>query len=107
MATLNHVITTDINVHGQKPEAVQQSTYLGSTIINEGSKPDILSTAAKTTSALSRLNPVWKENISMKHQTRLQSAWVCSIFLHACEIWTLAVELERIQATKSYAIAKY
>ena len=35
--------------------------YLGSVITDEGSKPEILSTIAQTTAALTRLKPVWND----------------------------------------------
>ena len=52
-------INTEIKVNGQKPETVTSFKYLGSVITDEGSKPEILSTIAQTTAALTRLKPVW------------------------------------------------
>ena len=51
-------INTVIKVNGQKLETVTSFTYLGSVITDEGSKPEILSTLAQTTVALTRLKPV-------------------------------------------------
>ena len=63
---------------------------------DEGSKPEILSRIAQTTAALTRLKPVWiDKSTSLSSKIRL----VTSIFLHACESWTLRAELQRrIQA---------
>ena len=46
-------------MNGQKLETVTSFKYLGSVIIDEGSKSEILSRIAQTTAALTRLKPVW------------------------------------------------
>ena len=51
-------INTEIKVNGQKLETVTSFKYLGSVITDEGSKPEILSRIAQTTTALTRLRPV-------------------------------------------------
>ena len=51
-------INTEIKVNGQKLETVTSFKYMGSVITDEGSKPDILSRIAQTTSALTILKPV-------------------------------------------------
>ena len=51
-------INTEINVNGQKLETVTSLKYLGSVITDEGSKPEIHSSIAQTTAALTRLKPV-------------------------------------------------
>ena len=62
--------------------------------------PDILSRIAQTTAALTRLKPVWNDSsISLSSKIRLMRSLVTSIFLYACESWTLTAELQRrIQA---------
>ena len=97
-------INTEIKVNGQKLETVTSFKYLGSVITDEGSKLEILSRIAQTTAALTRLKPVWiDKNISLGSKVRLMRSLVTSIFLHACESWTLTIELQRImQATKYY-----
>ena len=70
--------------------------YLGSVITDEGFKPEILSRIAQTTAALTKLKPVWNDrNISLSSKIRLMHFLVTSIFLYACESWTLAAELQR------------
>ena len=49
-------INTEIEVKGQKLEAVTSFKYLGSVITDEGPKPEILSRIAQTTAAVTRLN---------------------------------------------------
>ena len=93
-------INTVIKVNGQKLETVTSFKYLRSVITDEGSKPEILSRIAQTTAALTRLKPVWLDkSISLSSTIRLMRYLVTSIFLYACESWTLTAELQRrIQA---------
>ena len=90
----------------QKLETVTSFKYLGSVITDEGSKPEILSRIAQTTAALTRLKPVWNDrSISLSSKIQMMGSLVTSIFLYACESWTLTAELQRrIQAmeTKCY-----
>ena len=51
-------INTAIKVYGQKLETVTSFKYLGLVIIDEGSKPEILSRTAQTTAELIRLKAV-------------------------------------------------
>ena len=59
-----------------------------------------LSRTAQITAALTRLKPVWNNGInSLSSKIRLMRSLVTSIFLYACESWTLTAELQRrIQA---------
>ena len=89
-------------MNGQKLETVTSFKYLGSVITDEGPKPEILSRIAQTTAALTRLKPVWYDRrISLSSKIRLMRPLVTSIFLYACDSWTLIAELQRrIQAMK-------
>ena len=91
---------TEIKVHRQKLETVTSFRYLGSVITDDGSKPEILPRIAQTTAALTRLKPVWNNrSFSLSSKIRLMHSLVTSIFLYACESWTLTAELQRrIQA---------
>ena len=93
-------INTEIKVNGQKLETVTSFKYLGSVISDEGSKPELLCRIAQATAALTRLKPVWiDKSISFSSKIRLMLSLVTSIFLYACESWTLTAELQRrIQA---------
>ena len=51
-------INTEIKVNRQKLETLTSFWYLGSVICDEDSKPEILSRAAQTTAASTRLKPV-------------------------------------------------
>ena len=72
-------INTEIKVNGQKFETVTSFKYLGSVIIDEGPKPEILSRTAQTTAALTKLKPVWiDKSISLQDMT---DALPCHIHL--------------------------
>ena len=90
----------EIKVKGQKLEAVNNFKYLGSIVTDEGSKPEILSRIAQTTAALAKLKPIWRDkNITLASKIRLLRTLAISVFLYACESWTLTAELQRrIQA---------
>ena len=89
-------MNTEIKVNGQKLETVTSFKNLGSVKADEGSKPEILSRIAPTTVASTRLKPVWNNrSISLSSKIRLMRSLVTSIFLNACESWTLTTELLR------------
>ena len=89
-------INTEIKVNGQKLQTVTSFKYLGSVITDEGSKPEILPRIAQTTAALTRLISVWiDKSISLNSKIQLMRSLVTSIFLYACDSWTLTAELER------------
>ena len=101
-------IDTEIKVNGQKLETVTSFKYLGSVITDEGSKLELLSRIAQATEALIRLKPVWiDKSISLGSKIRLMRSIVTSIFLYACESWTLTAELQRrIQAVEMVCYCK-
>ena len=88
-------MNTEIKVNGHKLETVTSFKYLDSVITDEGSKLEILSRIAQTTAALTRLKPFWNGSISLNSKIRLMPSLVTSIFLYACESWTLKAELQR------------
>ena len=69
---------------------------MGSVITNEGSNLEMLFRIAHTTTALTRLKTVWiDKSTSLNSKIRLMRSLVTSIFLYACESWTLTAELQR------------
>ena len=68
----------------------------------------IFSRIAQTTAALARLKPVWNyRSISLSSKVRLMRSLVTSIFLYACESWTLTAELQgRIQTMEMRCYCK-
>ncbi|KAI0238997.1 Tctex1 domain-containing protein 1 [Lamellibrachia satsuma] len=101
-------ISTEVKVNEQRLEAVTSFRYLGSIITDEGSKPEILARIAQTTAALIRLKPLWNDrNITVSSKIRLMRSLVMSIFLYACETWTLSADLQKkIQAMEMRCFRK-
>ena len=93
-------IQREIKVKGQKLGTVTSFKYLGAVVSDDGSKPEVLSRIAQATAALTKLKPIWRDNnISLGSKVKLMRSLVISIFLYACESWTLTAELEkRMQA---------
>ena len=70
--------------------------YIGATISEQGSKPEVVNRIAMATSALDKLQTLWRDNkIKMSSKIRLLRSLVSSIFLYACESWTLNNDLEK------------
>ena len=96
-------INAEIKVNRQKLETVTSFKCLSSVINDEGSKREILSRITQTTTPPTRLKPVWNDrSISLSSKIRLKRFLVSSIFLYACESWTLTTELQRKGATARY-----
>ena len=75
-------------------ETVLNFKYLGSIITHEGSKAEILLRVA--TATLTRLKLILKDkNITLQSKIKLMRSLAISIFLYACETWTLTVDLQR------------
>ena len=89
-------INTQIKIGEQNLETVDSFKYLGAIVSEEGSKPEIMSRIAQTTASLKRLKTIWRDrNLALSIKIRLMRSLVLSIFLYACESWTLTAELEK------------
>ena len=85
----------EIKIKGQRLVEVENFKYLGAIIFNKGSKPEILSRITQTTAALSRLKIIWRDkNNLLASKVKLMWMLILSIFLYACESWTLTAENE-------------
>ena len=99
-------IQREIKVKGQKLGTVTSFKYLGAVVSDDGSKPEVLSRTAQATAALTKLKPIWRDNnISLGSKVKLMRSLVISIFLYACESWTLTAELEK--RTKAFEMRCY
>ena len=98
MYPLDHLV----KIKGQRLEEVEnfKYIYLGAIISYEESNPEVLSSIAQTSAALSRLKIVYRDkNISLASKIKLMRTLILFTFLYACESWTLTAEIERrIQA---------
>ena len=56
-------INTELKVNGQKLQTITSFKYLGTVITDESSRPEILSRITQTTTALTRLKPVWNDRV--------------------------------------------
>ena len=89
-------IQREIKVKGQKLGTVTSFKYLGAVVSDDGSKPEVVSRIAQATAALTTLKPIWRDNnISLGSKVKLMRSLIISIFLYACESWTLTSELEK------------
>ena len=89
-------IQREIKVKWQKLGTVTSFEYLGAVVSDDGSKPEVLSRIAQATAVLTKLKPIWKDNnISLGSKVKLMRSLVISIFLYACESWTVTAELEK------------
>ena len=102
MTNSGNGIQREIKVKGQKLGTVTSFKYLGAVVSDNASKPEVLSRIVQATTALTKLKPTWRDNnISLGSKLKLMRSLVISIFLYACESWTLTAELEkRTQAFK-------
>ena len=65
-------------------------------VSDEGSKPVVLSRIAQTTAAVTELKVIWNDrNIAISSKIRLMRSLAMSIFLYACETWTITADTER------------
>ena len=75
---------------------------------DEGPKPEVLSRTDQTTAAVTKLKVIWNDkNIVIGSKIRLMRSRVMSIFLYACETWTLTTDIERIQAMEMRCFRKF
>ena len=99
-------IQREIKVKGQKFGTVTSFKYLGAVVLDDGSKPEVLSRIAQATAGLTKLKPIWRDkNISLGSKVKLVYSLVISIFLFACESWTLTAEIEK--RTQAFEIRCY
>ena len=83
----------EIKVKGKKLSTVTSFKYLGAVVSDDGPKPESLSVIAQAIAALTKLKPISSDNtISLGSKVKLMRSLVISIFLYACESWTLTAE---------------
>ena len=87
-------------IQSERDRGKRAFKYHGAVVSDDGSKPEVLSEIAQATAAYTKLKPIWSDNkISLGSNVKLMCSFVISIFLKACESWTLTAEVEkRMQA---------
>ena len=89
-------IQRESKVKRQRLSTVTSFKYLGAVVSDGGSKPKIPSRIAQATAALTKLEPIWRDNnISRGSKVKLMRSLFISIFLYAFKSWTLTVELDK------------
>ena len=94
-------MTTALHIAGNTLDEVQSFKYLGAIISEEGSKPEVLARIAQANISFVKPEEDLERdrNITLRSKIRLLRSLVISIFLYACESWTLTADLQRrIQA---------
>ena len=77
-------IQRKIEVKGQKLGTMTSFKYLVAIVLNEGLNPEVLSSIAQATTALTKLKPIWRDNnISLGSKIKLMRSLVISVFLYA------------------------
>ena len=77
-------ISNDITIDNKKLESAHSFKYLGATVSDEGSKPEVLSRIAQITAAVTKLQVIWNnKNIAISSKVRLMCSLAMCIFLHA------------------------
>ena len=87
-------IQREIKVKGQKLGTETSFKYLGAVVSDDGSIPEVLSRIEQATAALTKLKLIWRDN-NISLGSKVKHSLVISIFLYACETWTLTSELEK------------
>ena len=87
---------------------VARNTWPDNRKCDEGSKPEVLSRIAHTTAAVTKLKVIWNDkNFAISSKIRLMRSLAMSIFLYACETWTITADIERrIQALEMRCFRK-
>ena len=101
-------ISTDITIDNKKLKTVHSFKYLGAIVSDEGSKPEVLSSIAQTTAAVTKLKVIWNDkNIAFSSTIKLMGSLSMSIFMYACETWSITADIEkRIQALEMRCFRK-
>ena len=89
--------TSKIKINNKPLKIVDTFKYLGAIIDNKGSKTEIKARTGQVVAALSKLNIIWNDkSLQLKLKMKLMLSLVSSIFLYACETWTITKELQEI-----------
>ena len=100
--------TSEIKINNDILNIVEKFKYLGAIIDDKGYKSEIIARTGQTITALSKLNVIWYDkSLHLNLNIRLMQSIVNSIFLYACETWTLIKELQgRIRALEMICLRR-
>ena len=77
-------IQREIKVKGQKPGTVTSFKYLGAVVSDDGSIPEVLPRIAQATAALTKMKPIWRDNISLGSKVKLMCSLAPLSFPYFC-----------------------
>ena len=108
MANSENTEHANISMNGEQLEDVEKFKYLGAILSKDGScTAEVRARIGNATSAMTKLNRIWKSNIRLSTKLKLYKALVVSIVLYGCETWTLTAALEKkIQAFETKCMRK-
>ena len=96
--------TCNPRIQNEQIEIINHFKYLGYIIDEQGSKKEILARAAQATQVCSNQKVICNDkHIRLGYKFRLMNSLVTSIFIYACETWTLAAEIEKHLRSKTFA----
>ena len=73
-------ISTDITIDIKKLETVRSFKYLGATVSDEGSEPEVLSRTAQTTAAVIKQKVIWNDkSIAISSKIRMMRSLAMSM----------------------------
>ena len=79
-------ISTNYTTDNKKLETIHSLNFLGATVSDEGSKPEVFSMIAQTTAAVTKLKVIcYDKNATIGSKIRLMRFQVISMCLYACE----------------------
>ena len=108
MANNTNGTSSDIIIDNKKLETAHSFKCPGAIVSDKGSKPEVLSRIAQTTAAVTKLKVICNDkNITINSKIRLMRSLAMSIFVYACETWTITADIERtIQALEMRCFRK-
>ena len=92
----NFRFAVDMTIDNKKLETVRSFKYLRAIVSDKASKPEVFSRIAQTIAAVTKLKVIWNDkNSAISSKIRLMRSLAMSIFLYACETWTITANSER------------
>ena len=96
MSNTTNGLINKITINGQTLEEVESFKYLRSILSDEVSRPELLTRIMMTSQAVVKLKVVWCDRrISIATKLKYMQILRLPIFLYACEIWTLTLDIQQ------------
>ena len=90
MSTIKHHETIKVTINDEDVEQVEEFTYLGGVVTEDGrSSKDIKRRIGLASAAFGQLTKMWKSDISLKIKIRLYETLVVPVLMYGAECWTM------------------